>query len=77
VYAHATPARFERSRCQDDPADTERAGRSPLHAIDIQVAGIGRLTHPAWTTALNERRRGNWKVVWEQTGAIGPLPLPS
>ena len=24
-----------------------------------------------------ERRKGNWQIVWEQTGAIGPLPLPS
>jgi hypothetical protein len=47
------------------------------HTIDIAVAGIGHLTHPAWTTALYERRKGNWQIVWEQTGAIGPLPLPS
>jgi hypothetical protein len=47
------------------------------HTIDIVVTGIGHLTHPAWTTALYERRRGNWQIVWEQTGAIGPLPLPS
>ena len=26
------------------------------HTIDIQVAGIGHLTHPAWSTALYERR---------------------
>jgi hypothetical protein len=47
------------------------------HTIDIQVAGIGHLTHPAWTTAYYERRKGKWQIVWEQTGAIGPLPLPS
>jgi hypothetical protein len=47
------------------------------HTIDIQVAGIGHLTHPAWTTALYERRNGRWQLVWEQTGAIGPLPMPS
>lgn len=47
------------------------------HTIDIVVAGIGHLTHPAWTTAYYERRRGKWQIVWEQTGAIGPLPLPS
>jgi hypothetical protein len=47
------------------------------HTIDIAVAGIGRVTHPAWTTALYERRKGDWQIVWEQTGAIGPLPLPS
>ena len=47
------------------------------HTIDILVAGIGHLTHPAWTTALYERRKGNWQIVWEQTVAIGPLPLPS
>jgi hypothetical protein len=47
------------------------------HTIDIAVAGIGHLTHPAWTTALYGRRKGNWQIVWEQTGAIGPLPLPS
>ena len=47
------------------------------HTIDIAVAGIGHLTHPAWTTALYKRRNGNWQIVWEQTGAIGPLPLPS
>ena len=46
------------------------------HTIDIQVAGIGHLTHPAWSTALYERRKGNWQIAWEQTGAIGPLPLP-
>ena len=47
------------------------------HTVDIVVAGIGHLTHPAWTTALYERRKGNWQIVWEQTGAIGPLPPPS
>ena len=47
------------------------------HTIDIAVVPIGHLTHPAWTTALYERRQGNWQIVWEQTGAIGPLPLPS
>jgi hypothetical protein len=47
------------------------------HTIDIALAGIGHLTHPAWTTALYERRKGHWQIVWEQTGAIGPLPLPS
>ena|SRR5687767_6417246 len=47
------------------------------HDIDIVVAGVGRLTHPAWTTAYYERRKGKWRIVWEQTGAIGPLPLPS
>jgi hypothetical protein len=47
------------------------------HTIDIVVAGIGHLTHPAWTTALYERRKGNWQIVWEQTVAIGPLPPPS
>jgi Domain of unknown function (DUF4440) len=47
------------------------------HTVDIVVAGIGHLTHPAWTTALYERRKGNWQIAWEQTGAIGPLPLPS
>ena len=47
------------------------------HTIDIQVAGLGHLTHPAWSTALYERRKGNWQIVWEQTGAIGPLPRPS
>ena len=47
------------------------------HTVDIVVAGVGHLTHPAWTTALYERRRGTWQIVWEQTGAIGPLPLPS
>jgi hypothetical protein len=47
------------------------------HTIDIQVAGIGHLTHPAWTTALNERRNSRWQIVWQQTGAIGPLPPPS
>ena len=46
------------------------------HTIDVAVAGIGHLTHPAWTTAVYERRKGNWQIVWEQTGAIGPLPLP-
>ena len=47
------------------------------HTIDIAVTPVGHLAHPAWTTALYERRRGNWQIVWEQTGAIGPLPLPS
>ena len=47
------------------------------HTIDIVVTGIGHLTHPAWTTALYERHTGRWQIVWEQTGAIGPLPLPS
>jgi hypothetical protein len=45
--------------------------------IDIQVAGIGHLTHPARSAALYERRNGRWQLVWEQTGAIGPLPSPS
>jgi hypothetical protein len=47
------------------------------HTIDIRVAGIGHLTHPAWTTAVYERRTSGWQIVWEQSGAIGPLPLPS
>lgn len=47
------------------------------HTIEIAVVPIGHLTHPAWTTASYERRKGNWQIVWEQTGAIGPLPLPS
>jgi uncharacterized protein (DUF697 family) len=47
------------------------------HTIDIAVTGIGHLTHPAWTTAWYERRKGSWQIVWEQTGAIGPLPPPS
>ena len=47
------------------------------HTIDVQVAGLGRLTHPAWSTALYERRKAGWQLVWEQTGAIGPLPRPS
>jgi hypothetical protein len=63
------------------PIRVRRHGNSAVlryqHTIDIQVAGIGHLTHPAWTTALYERRRGNWQIVWEQTGAIGPLPLPT
>jgi hypothetical protein len=47
------------------------------HTIDIRVAGVGHLTHPAWTTALYERRQSGRQIVWEQTGAIGPLPPPS
>jgi hypothetical protein len=47
------------------------------HTIDIAVTPVGHLTHPAWTTALYERGKGHWQIVWEQTGAIGPLPLPS
>jgi hypothetical protein len=47
------------------------------HMIDIRVTGVGHLTHPAWTTEMYERRNGRWQIVWEQTGAIGPLPLPS
>jgi hypothetical protein len=47
------------------------------HTIDIVVAGFGHLTHPARTTAVYERRGGAWQIVWEQTGAIGPLPQPS
>jgi hypothetical protein len=43
----------------------------------VVAALLGHLTHPAWTTALYERRKGNWQIVWEQTGAIGPLPPPS
>ena len=41
------------------------------------VVGIGHLTHPAGTTALYERRKSRGQIVWEQTGAIGPPPLPS
>jgi hypothetical protein len=47
------------------------------HTISVALAQVGHLTHPAWTTALYERRKGNWQIVWEQTGAIGPLPMPS
>jgi hypothetical protein len=47
------------------------------HTIDVAVVPVGHLTHPAWTTASYERRKGSWQIVWEQTGAIGPLPLPS
>jgi hypothetical protein len=43
----------------------------------VVAALLGHLTHPAWTTAVYERRKGDWQIVWEQTGAIGPLPLPS
>jgi hypothetical protein len=63
------------------PIRVRRHGNSAVlryrHTIDIQVAGVGHLTHPAWSTALYERRNGRWQIVWEQTGAIGPLPLPS
>ena len=63
------------------PIRVRRHGNSAVlryrHTIDIAVAGIGHLTHPAWTTALYERRKGKWQIVWEQTGAIGPLPLPA
>jgi hypothetical protein len=44
--------------------------------IDIVVAGLGRLTHPAWHTDLYERRNGQWMAVWSQATAIGPLPPP-
>jgi hypothetical protein len=47
------------------------------HTIDVTVVPVGHLTHPAWTTASYERRNGSWQIVWEQTGAIGPLPLAS
>ena len=47
------------------------------HTIEIAVVPVGHLAHPAWTTAVYERRNGRWQIVWEQTGAIGPLPLPS
>jgi hypothetical protein len=47
------------------------------HTIDVTVVPVGHLAHPAWTTASYERRKGSWQIVWEQTGAIGPLPLPS
>jgi Domain of unknown function (DUF4440) len=47
------------------------------HTISVALAGVGHLTHPAWTTALYERRHGHWQIVWEQTGAIGPVPQPS
>ena len=63
------------------PIRVRRHGNSAVlryrHTIDIQVAGIGHVTHPAWTTAVYERRNRGWQIVWEQTGAIGPLPLPS
>jgi hypothetical protein len=44
--------------------------------IDIVVAGLGRLTHPAWHTDLYERRNGQWMAVWSQATAIGLLPPP-
>jgi Domain of unknown function (DUF4440) len=47
------------------------------HTISVALAQVGSVTHPAWTTALYERRKGNWQIVWEQTGAIGPVPMPS
>jgi Domain of unknown function (DUF4440) len=47
------------------------------HTISVALGGVGHLTHPAWTTALYERRNGHWQIVWEQTGAIGPVPPPS
>jgi hypothetical protein len=63
------------------PIRVRRHGNSAVlryrHTIDIRVAGVGHLTHPAWTTALYEQRKGSWRIVWEQTGAIGPLPPPS
>ena len=38
------------------------------------VAGGTHVTHDAWTTALYERRRGHWKIVWAQTTAIPNRP---
>jgi hypothetical protein len=35
------------------------------HAVDVVVAGVGHLTHPAWTTALYERRNNHCQIVWE------------
>jgi hypothetical protein len=32
---------------------------------------------PAGGHLRRSRRKGNWQIVWKQTGAIGPLPLPS
>ena len=34
------------------------------------VAGGTHLAHDAWTTALYERRHGQWRAVWVQTTAI-------
>jgi hypothetical protein len=44
--------------------------------IDIEVEGIGRLSHPAWHTYLYEQRDGRWQAVWEQATADGPVPEP-
>ena len=38
------------------------------------VAGGTHVTHDAWTTALYERRRAHWKIVWAQTTAIPNRP---
>jgi len=38
------------------------------------VAGGTHVTHDAWTTALYERRRGDWQIVWAQTTAIPNRP---
>ena len=38
------------------------------------VAGGTHVTHDAWTTALYERRRGRWQIVWAQTTAIPNRP---
>ena len=37
--------------------------------FDLVVGGT-HLTHDAWTTALYERRDGNWQIVWGQTTAV-------
>jgi hypothetical protein len=47
------------------------------HTISVALAQVGHLTHPVWTSALCQRRKGKWQIVWEQIGAIGPLPTPS
>jgi hypothetical protein len=44
--------------------------------IDLVLAGVGRMTHPAWHTVLYEKRKGRWQIVWEQTTSIGPLAAP-
>ena len=47
------------------------------HTIDIAVAGVGHLSHPAWPTAVYERRTATGRSSGSRRGAIGPLPLPS
>lgn len=47
-----------------------------ISQIDIEVTGIGTVSHEVWHTYVYEKRNGQWQAVWEQATGIGGFPPP-